>query len=138
MRYMLMLHADEAAGKAIAPEDMARFMGQMYAYQQALEKAAAFVASNALVSSSEASLVRVQGNEVSVLDGPYADVREQFGGYFIIDVADMDEANKWAARCPAATSCASPKVSCARRMEPVRLAATRSRRPSSLPMSRAV
>ncbi|MBY3598578.1 hypothetical protein HJA88_22130 [Rhizobium bangladeshense] len=69
----------------------------MYAYQQALEKAAAFVSSNALVSSSEASLVPVQGDEVSVLDGPYADVREQFGGYFIIDVADMDEANKWAA-----------------------------------------
>ncbi|MFS2180128.1 YciI family protein [Rhizobium pisi] len=103
MRYMLMLHADEAAGKAIAPEDMARFLGQMYAYQQALEKAAAFVSSSALVSSSEASIVRVQGNEVSVLDGPYADVREQFGGYFIIDVADIDEANKWAARCPAAT-----------------------------------
>ncbi|MBX4954537.1 YciI family protein [Rhizobium lentis] len=103
MRYMLMLHADEAAGRSIEPEDMVRFMGQMYAYQQALEKAAAFVSSNALVSSSEASLVRVQGNEISVLDGPYADVREQFGGYFIIDVADTDEANKWAARCPAAT-----------------------------------
>jgi hypothetical protein len=38
-----------------------------------------------------------------VLDGPYADVREQFGGYFIIDVVDLDEANKWAARCPAAS-----------------------------------
>jgi hypothetical protein len=65
MRYMLMLHADEAAGRSIAPEDMARVMDQMYAYQQALEKAAAFVSSNALGSSSEASLVRVQGNEVS-------------------------------------------------------------------------
>jgi len=103
MRYMLMLHADEAAGKAVAPEDMARYMGQMYAYQQALEKAAAFVSSAALVGSSEASIVRVQGGEVSVLDGPYADVREQLGGYFIIDVADIDEANKWAARCPGAT-----------------------------------
>lgn len=103
MRYMLMLHADEAAGKAVTPEDMARFMGQMYAYKQALEKAAAFVATGALVGSSEASVVRVRGNEVSVLDGPYADVREQLGGYYVIDVADIDEANKWAARCPAAT-----------------------------------
>ncbi len=103
MRYMLMLHADETEGKSVAPEDMSRFMGQMYAYQQALEKAGAFIATDALVSSSEASVVRVQGGDVSVLDGPYADVREQFGGYFIIDVTDLDEANKWAARCPAAT-----------------------------------
>ena len=103
MRYMLMLHADETAGKTIAAEDMARFMDQMNAYQRALEKAGAFVSTDALVTSSEASLVRVLGAEVSVLDGPYADVREQFGGYFIIDVADIDAANKWAARCPAAT-----------------------------------
>jgi hypothetical protein len=103
MRYMLMLHADEAAGKSVMPEDMSRFMGQMYAYQAALEKAGAFISTEALVSSSEASIVRVQGEDVSVLDGPYADVREQFGGYFIIDVVDLDEANKWAARCPAAS-----------------------------------
>jgi len=103
MRYMLLLHASEAAGKTVAPQDMARFMGQMFAYQQALEKAAVFISTDALVSSSEASIVRVKGEEVSVLDGPYADAREQLGGYFIIDVANIDEANKWAARCPAAT-----------------------------------
>lgn len=103
MRYMLMLHANETAGKAVAPEDMSRFMGQMYAYQHALEKAGAFVSTEALVSSSEASVVRVQNGDVSVLDGPYADAREQFGGYFIIEVANLAEANTWAARCPAAT-----------------------------------
>lgn len=103
MRYMLMLHADETAGKAVPAEDMSRYMGQMYAYQKALEQAGAFIATDALVSSSEATIVRTMGDNASVVDGPYADVREQFGGYFIIDVADRDEANKWAARCPAAT-----------------------------------
>lgn len=103
MRYMLMLHADETAGKAVPAEEMSRYMRQMYAYQQALEKAGTFIATDALVNSSEATIVRVQGDDVSAVDGPYADVREQFGGYFIIDVTDRDEANKWAARCPAAT-----------------------------------
>lgn len=98
-----MLHANETAGKSVPPEDMSRYMGQMYAYQQALEKAGAFISTDALVSSSEASIVRIQEDYVSVMDGPYADVREQFGGYFIIDVIGQDEANMWAARCPAAT-----------------------------------
>lgn len=115
MKYMLMLYADEKAGAAMPPEMMAKAMTILGAYQAALTKAGAFVTTNALAPTSDAKTVRVEGGTVSqdgtftnvggelkVHDGPYAETREQLGGYYIIDVANMDEAIKWASRCPAA------------------------------------
>ena len=114
MKYMLMLYADEKAGAAFPPEEMAKAMQILGAYQAALTKAGAFVATNALAPTWDAKTVRMEGGEISqdgtftmqggemrVHDGPYAETREQFGGYFIIEVANMDEAIKWATRCPA-------------------------------------
>lgn len=121
MKYMLMLYADEKAGAEIPPDDMAAAMQSLGAYQAALEKAGAFVATAALQPTWEARTLRMEGGETTrhvgstgnvyyaneggelkVHDGPYAETREQFGGYYIIEAADMDEALKWAARCPAA------------------------------------
>ncbi|MCY1557465.1 YCII-related domain protein [compost metagenome] len=103
MKYLLMLYADEKAGQAIPPEQMAGFMGQMAAYQAALEKAGAFVSTSALQGTSTARTGSAANGELKVHDGPYADTREQFGGYYIIEAPDMDAAIKLAAQCPAAT-----------------------------------
>ncbi|ODT68165.1 MAG: hypothetical protein ABS75_21600 [Pelagibacterium sp. SCN 63-23] len=116
MRYLLMLYADEQAGATIAPEDMARAMDGMYAYQQALMKANAFISTSGLAPTSAARTLRMEGGTVKLdetgftneggtlraQEGPYAEAREQFGGFFIIEAEDMDAAVKWAARCPAA------------------------------------
>ena len=53
--------------------------------------------------TSEATTVRVKNGKTEVLDGPYADTKEQLAGYFMIDVPDLDAALSWAARCPGAT-----------------------------------
>ncbi len=103
MRYLLMLYADENSGSQIPADQMAGFMGQMFAYRDALKKADAFVETAPLMLTTEACTLRVENGETRVQDGPYAETREQFGGYYIIKAADMDEARKWAARCPAAT-----------------------------------
>ncbi len=103
MKYMLMLYADEAGGAALEAADMERFMREMHAYKAALEKARAFVATAPLAPTSAASTVRVVDGAARVEDGPYAETREQLGGYFVIEATDMDEAQAWAARCPAAT-----------------------------------
>lgn len=100
MKYLLMLYADEKAGAAIPSDQMAGFMQQMSAYQTALEKAGAFVATSALQPTWEAKTLHTEGGELKVHDGPYAETREQLGGYYIIDAPDMDEAIKWASRCP--------------------------------------
>jgi len=103
MRYLLMLYADEIAGSRIPSAEMGKYMDQMYAYKAALDKAGAFVDTHPLAPTSQACTVRMDAGEMKVHDGPYAETREQFGGYFIIEAADMDAARLWAARCPAAT-----------------------------------
>lgn len=76
------------------------------AYSQALEEAGIVAGGAALHPSHTATTVRFQKGQYSVQDGPYADTKEQLGGFFIIDVPDLDAALDWAARCPAASLCA--------------------------------
>ena len=102
MKYMLMLYADEAAGDAVPHDQMVKWMEKMHAYQQALEKAGAFVETAGLARSREATTVNLEDGEMKVHDGPYAESREQLGGFFIIEAADMAAAQKWAAQCPGA------------------------------------
>lgn len=102
MNYMLMIYANEKAGDAIPRAEMDKWMDKMFAYQAALEKAGAFVQTVGLARSYEATTVNLVDGELKVHDGPFAETREQLGGFYIIDVADMAEAQKWAARCPGA------------------------------------
>lgn len=120
MRYILMLYADENAGAQIPPEQMAKAMDTMFAYQDALTKAGAFVMTSPLARTHDARTIRMEGGEVrardgnggsffvneggemKVHDGPYAETREQLGGFYIIEAESMDKALEWAARCPAA------------------------------------
>lgn len=98
MRYMLLIHHDEEALEQ-APKQ--QLWTEYAAFNAALAKAGAgFAAGERLESSSAATTVRVGDGESKVLDGPYADTKEQFAGYFMIDVADLDEAIAWAKRCP--------------------------------------
>lgn len=103
MKFLLMLFADEKAGMAIPSNQMAGFMSQMAAYQQTLEKAGAFIATAALQTTDQAMTISKADGELKVHDGPYAETREQFGGYFIISAPDMNEAIRLASHCPAAT-----------------------------------
>jgi hypothetical protein len=116
MRFMLMLYADEKVGAAIPPELMAKAMDSLFAYQSALEKAGAFVMTSPLARTHEAKTLRMTGGapgfdgktftnpagELQVHDGPYAETREQFGGFYMIEARDMAEAIEWAKQCPAA------------------------------------
>ncbi|KQZ12722.1 hypothetical protein ASD44_00595 [Mesorhizobium sp. Root554] len=106
MQYMLLINVDEAAMAAMAPTatpDKAYDMAQPFmAYNEALKKAGAWVAGDRLAPSSSTTRVRLRDDKTEVLDGPFADTKEQLGGYYIIEVADLDAAIQWAARCPAA------------------------------------
>lgn len=106
MQYMLLIHVDEAAMAAMAPAatpDKAYEMAQPYlAYNEELKKAGVWVAGDRLAPSASTTLVSMRGDKTEVLDGPFADTKEQLGGYYIIEAADLDAAIQWAARCPAA------------------------------------
>ncbi len=70
------------------------------AYTRALIEAKALVGGNALQGPETATTVRVENGQRSIQDGPYADTKEQLGGYYLIDVPDLDSALDWAARMP--------------------------------------
>jgi len=72
------------------------------AYHQALQNAGILRSSNRLRPTQSATTVRLKSGKTEVLNGPYAETREQLGGYFLLDVADLDAAIAWAARCPGA------------------------------------
>ncbi|KAB1083351.1 YciI family protein [Neorhizobium galegae] len=100
MKYMLMIYRDEALFAADAKSGA--HSAPYIAYAEALKKSGALVGGDRLQVSETASTVRVTGNKTEVLDGPYADTKEQLGGFYIIDVPDLDAALEWAAKCPGA------------------------------------
>jgi hypothetical protein len=102
MQYMLLLHADEKAGMALPQADMDAWMDKMNAYADALKKAGAHVVHGALGPSTTASVVHTENGKMRVHDGPFAETKEQLGGYYLIEAPSRDEANQWAAKCPAA------------------------------------
>ena len=102
MQYMLMTYVNEAGWSKLTGAQREQGLGAYAAYSEALTKAGVLKSSNRLGSSSAATTVRIADGKSQVLDGPYADSKEQLGGYFLIEVPDLDAAIAWAARCPAA------------------------------------
>jgi hypothetical protein len=103
MQYLLMLYVDENGWTSLTKAQQEEGVAAYSAYTQALKKAGALVGADRLKPSSAATTVRILNGKSQVLDGPYADTKEQLGGYYLIDVTDLDAALSWAARCPAAS-----------------------------------
>jgi hypothetical protein len=103
MQYLLMLYSDESGWSKMNPAEQEQAMGAYHAYTEALNKADVLAGSNRLRPISTATTVRVGNGKTQVLNGPYPDTKEQLGGYYLIDVPDLDAAISWAARCPGAS-----------------------------------
>ena len=102
MQYMLLIHSSETAMQSLAPEAIAKMHAAYMAYTEALNQAGVVVSGNRLRPASATTTVRVVAGKTQVLDGPYAETKEQLAGYYLIDVPDLDAALSWAARCPGA------------------------------------
>lgn len=102
MQFILLAYADPKGFAALKPEETQKAMAAYAAFGAALTKEGAMVASNRLRPTTDATTVRIANGKTQVLNGPYAETKEELGGYFLIDVADKDAALAWAARCPAA------------------------------------
>jgi hypothetical protein len=103
MKYMLMTYVNEAGWTHLTKDEQEQGVAAYMAYSEALTKAGVLTSSNRLQPSSAATTVRIADGKSQVLDGPYVDSKEQLGGYFLIDVPDLDAALSWAARCPGAS-----------------------------------
>ena len=102
MQYMLAIYGDERAAESMPRERMTEIVNAYMAYTQALRDAKALVGSNRLRPTSAATTVRVADGRIQVFDGPFAETKEQLGGFYVVDCKDLDEAIEWAAKIPGA------------------------------------
>src|SRR5215471_12112627 len=100
MLYVLAIYESPKAFDARNGEERDAYMGAWQAYADALRRAGVLTGGKGLEPPSTAATVRFRDGDRTVQDGPYADTKEQLGGFFIVDVPDLDAALEWAARCP--------------------------------------
>ena len=102
MQYLLTIYEDETFWNTTPPEQLGEVMA---GYQQFGEDAGEkILGGNALQPTATATTVRVRGDERLVTDGPFAETKEQLGGYYLLECKDLDEAIEWAAKIPGAKS----------------------------------
>ncbi len=100
MQYMLLIYQNEAARPGEA--ELARLMQEYMAFTQDIVKAGKFKAGDPLELTNTATTVRVREGKTLTTDGPFAETKEQLGGYYIVEAKDLDEAIAIAARIPGA------------------------------------
>jgi hypothetical protein len=101
MRYMLLIHGDESSWDGLSDDERTAQYERYGKLQREMEERGHYVGGDEIDSAGTAKLVRVRGGETIVSDGPFAETKEQFGGYFVVD-CDLDAALGYAAAIPAA------------------------------------
>jgi hypothetical protein len=101
MQYMALIYADEERWDALSDEERQEIYGRYRALSEDAQKAGVMAGGDELGPTRAATTVRVRGDETLVTDGPYAELKEALGGYFLFDCDTLDEALDWAARIPA-------------------------------------
>lgn len=103
MQYLLLLYSQEGVWSTFTPDQQAEGLAAYKAYGEALRKAGAMVNSNRLRDTADATTVSIANGKTQVMDGPFAESKEQLGGYYLIEAKNLDDAIAWAARCPGAS-----------------------------------
>ena len=101
MRYMLLIYADESHYANVSETEQEAEMQAWFAYDAAIKESASS-AGDALQPVATATSVREENGRPLVTDGPFAETKEQLGGYYVLDVENLDAAIEWAHKCPAA------------------------------------
>lgn len=102
MRYVLMVCTDENAQEAFGPDERAALMEEYGAFGEEMAKRGVLQGGERLRPTTDATTVRVRDGEVLTSDGPFAETKDQIGGYYVVDCKDLDEAIEVAARVPGA------------------------------------
>jgi hypothetical protein len=105
-QYLLSVHGDEAGFAAMSKADMQRMFKQVDVFNAAVKEAGAWVFAGGLHPSNTATVVRTAAGQVVTTDGPYLETKEQLGGFWVLDAADLDAALAWATK--ASQACEGP------------------------------
>lgn len=105
MKYLCLICA-ETVMEQMPEADAEKLYRDYYEFTEAIKKSGHFISANRLKPSADATTIRVRNGKVAVTDGPFAETREQFGGYYVIEARDLNEAIQVAANIPGArTGC---------------------------------
>ena len=102
MHYLLLIYGDETGWNEATPEQVGAIMAAYGAFGEKAEAAGVMLGGEGLQPSATATTVRVRDGETVTSDGPFAETREQLGGYYLLECRDLDEAIGWAAQIPGA------------------------------------
>ena len=102
MKFMFVIYHDEKTLDALPEGEMRTLVDSALDYDEEIRQSGHYIVSNALQRARTARTVRVRGGKVSTTDGPFAETKEQLGGFFLIEAKDLDEATSIAARVPSA------------------------------------
>ena len=100
MQYMLLIYGNEASWGEASDAEREQIMQAYGAFTQELRDSGAMIAGDALQPTQTATTVRVQNDETLTTDGPFAETKEQLGGYYLIEAESLDEAIAWASKLP--------------------------------------
>jgi hypothetical protein len=104
MQYMLLIYGDEKIWAGMSESEINEMMQGYVDYSNELAASGVLRGGSELAPVSTATTVRVRNGKALTTDGPFAETKEQLGGYYLIDVANLDEAIKWAAKIPSAVN----------------------------------
>jgi hypothetical protein len=102
MKYMLLIYDDEKVWAAMSETERGRIHGEYMTFTQAIQKSGNMLSGAPLERTAAATSVRVKDGKTMTTHGPFAETREQLGGYYLIEAKDLDEATALAARIPSA------------------------------------
>jgi hypothetical protein len=102
MKYVCLIYDDENVMKSMGKAESDAFMGEYFAFTNSIRESGQYVAGEALHEVNTATTVRVRGGKLSTTDGPFAETKEQLGGFYLIEARDLNEAIQVAGRIPSA------------------------------------
>ncbi|HZU52571.1 MAG TPA: YciI family protein [Holophagaceae bacterium] len=102
MKYLCLIYGDEHHWKTMPPEEVEKHPAEYFAFTDDIQKSGHYLGGNALQPTVMASTVRVRNGKVSITDGPFAETKDQLGGYYLIEAKDLNEAIQVASRIPGA------------------------------------
>ena len=102
MQYLLLIYDDETKWASMSEAESGKFFAEYMEFTESIKKSGHYVAGDALQPTSTATTVRVRDGKTLSTDGPFAETREQLGGYYLVEAKDLDEAMAIAARIPSA------------------------------------
>jgi hypothetical protein len=102
MKYLCMIYGAESIVGAMSPTEAQAFMGEFHAFTESIKQSGHYVTGQALQPVHTATTVRVRDGKVSATDGPFAETKEQLGGFYLIEARDLNDAIQLVSRIPSA------------------------------------